>query len=98
MRARLHGLVTLLEQLDELREADVHLSGFREQSVGSLGEDAQLLLAGQGRAALGDIGARRAPLDDDAGRLQLAVGPGYGVRVDDELLGEDADGRQLLAW
>ena len=39
----------------------------------------------------------RAPLGDDAGRLQLAIGAGDGVRVDEQPLGQHADRRQLLA-
>src|SRR5262249_32159641 len=41
--------------------------------------------------------ARRSPLGDHPGDLQLAVRPGDRVRVDHELVGEYPDGRQLLA-
>ena len=52
---------------------------------------------GQGRSGVGDVGAGGPPLGDDAVHFQLTVGPGHGVGVDDEPVGEDADGGQLLA-
>ena len=78
-------------------ERDVHLPGLGEQGVDPLGENLHPLAAGQRRALVGDVRAGRAALLDDAGRLQLAIGAGDRVRIDEQLLGQHANRRQFLA-
>ena len=92
-----HGRVAPLGEFDDVFERDVHLAGFGQQGVDAFGEDLQPLAAGQRRALVGDVRAGGAAFFDDAGRFQLAVGAGDGVRVDEQLLGQHADRRQLFA-
>ena len=69
-----HRGVPPTDQVQDFLGVDIHLSGFGQQGVDPLRQDVEALTSGQRRTAVGDVGARAAARDDDAGRLQLAVG------------------------
>ena len=45
---------------------------------------------------LGNIRSRRAALFDQAERLEFAIGPRHGVGIDDQPIGQDANGRKFV--
>src|SRR6266851_164739 len=93
---RLHGLVALAKETDDLFGADVHLASLGQQGVGALGENLQALAPRQRGPAVGHVSARRAAFGDDTGNLQLAVSAGDRVGIHEQLFGEHTDGRQFL--
>ena len=97
MRNGLHGRMAPLGEFHDIFKGDVHLPRLGQQRVDPFGENLESLAARQRRALIGNVGAGRAALLDDAGRFQLAIGPGDRVRIDDQLLGQHANRRQFLA-
>jgi len=61
-----------------------------------VGEDSPLLVFREGGAVFAHVGAVGASLFDNPFDLELAVGAGDRVGIDEEALGEDADGREFL--
>ena len=90
LASRLTGSVGLAALLD------AGLVIRREKGVGAYAEDLDPFLACQRRARIRNIGAGAVPLRDDPFALQFEVGPGHSVGINQQLLGEHADGRQFL--
>ena len=65
--------------------------------IDALAQAVQALLLGARLGPVGDVGAGGPAIGQHAGRRQFAIGTGHGVGIDDELLGEHPDRRQLLA-
>src|SRR2546423_330528 len=84
-------------QAYHLKSTHVHLPRFSDKGVDTLGENPHSLFERERRARGGNVGAGGAPLLNNPGNLQLAIGPGDSVRVDEELFGEGANWRQLFA-
>jgi hypothetical protein len=94
----LHGPVSFAEEFNEFVERDVHLLGLGQEGIAPLGENPQAFAACErGSDVLRDKRAGGAPLGDKAGDFEFPISAGDGVRIDKELFGEAADGRQLLA-
>ncbi len=81
-----------VDELHQLVVVDVHLSGFGQQCIDALGEDLHSFPAVERRALIGDVGAGGFAFFDDARGFELAVSTGDRVRIDEEPLGERADG------
>src|SRR5688572_9901842 len=83
---RFQNLVAAADQVEQFVGAEAELTGLGEQGVDALGQDAQPLPPGERGPGVGDVRPGGALLHDDAGDLQLPVGAGDRVRVDDQPL------------
>ena len=89
--------MTLVQQLGYFLQCDIKVIGLRQQSVHALGQEFAFFALGKRGWDLGDICSRPVAFGDQAGAFQLQVSPRHGVGIDDELFGQHADGRNLLA-
>lgn len=91
-----HVFESLVDQCLDLIDSDAHVSCVRKQSVDALTKNSVPLSPGKRRGRIRDECADRATLEHDAGVFQLTIGARHGVRVDQKLLGQSTNGRQLF--
>src|SRR5207247_6067349 len=92
-----HGPGTRTHDIEQFADFDFQVPRFGDQSVGALSEDLQPFRAFERRTVVRDVRSRTVTFGHDAGALEFGVGARDRVRVDDELLGQGADGRRLFA-
>ena len=85
---RLHVLVALTDELHNFINADIQLACFREQSVDAFRQDPYSFAAGQRRAGVRNVSARRPAFGDHSRLFQFPISAGNRIGIDEQTFGQ----------